>query len=796
MLFYPQYRKIFAKLAALLFFAYAAGSNPAVWADDAATDVSTAAAAQDSAASDTDQLQQVVVTAEKRSENSREIPISLTAVSAQDLARHQIVNYDDLSRLVPGLSFGAGGSEGLTNIEIRGVSSLSGSATVGVFLDDISMTTPNIYNDGTAEPQLYDVDHIEVLRGPQGTLWGASSMGGTIRFVTKQPDVQQGSADFSSGISNTDHGSMNYVDSASVNIPLVTDMLAVRASVGYTHDSGYIDNYNYLTNALQDKGTNRNNDVSAHITVRYLPSDNLTVTASMFAQQSGIGDSSVFYPDLGLFSQNKEVREDGRDMLMVPTLTVVANLGFADLTSVSGFFDREYKRISDGTYYNSYAFAAFYVDPLYPQQAATDDATIGTSPSAVHWTSKYSGPSQEIRLSSPEGGRVKWVAGLYYSDVVSQNQNVQRINDVNGLFQKIYGVPVDQSLVESAYGSPGLVLFPDDLDGLEHKHLDERRYAAFGQATIDLRKDLHATVGLRSEYVISDDHYDCGAFYFIGVPCPFTSVKDYRGTTPKVGLAFDVTDDVNVYASATKGYRVGGPNEPLAFGPTALCNTDFENIGVKSAPYRFDNDSLWSYELGTKSLFLDNRLSVNTSIYYIQWNSIQQAIYLPTCGAFFTANVGDAFSKGGELEIQYKPLPGLTLGLNGSLDEALITSTTNSATAAVGEHVLNTPGWNLASSVNYEWQAWGGVTAFAHADYDWTGNSYGSYTTSNANYRDPAYYVVNASAGIDFRNWEISVQAKNLTNDATIIQTPEINTVFTGYTLRPRTIGLLAKAKF
>jgi len=242
-------------------------------------------------------LEEIVVTAQKRKENLQKIPISVTALSAAQLQKEHIRDYDDLSRAVPGLSFGAGGSEGLTNIEIRGVSSTSGSATVGLYLDDVSITTKNFY-DGAAQPKLFDIDRIEVLRGPQGTLYGASSLGGTIRFVTPQPDMTRFFGNVSQDVSGTFHGGLNYIDTAVVNLPIIPEKLALRASIGYSRDSGWIDQYPALdaTSAGSPlrNGVNHEEAFSTRLTVKWIANDDLTVTPSVFYQKDSTGDNSAF----------------------------------------------------------------------------------------------------------------------------------------------------------------------------------------------------------------------------------------------------------------------------------------------------------------------------------------------------------------------------------------------------------------------------------------------------------------------------------------------------------------------
>ncbi len=752
-----------------------------------------------------DKLETVTVTAQKRVEDVVKVPVSISVLSGDSLKDAHISNYDDITRAVPGVSFGAGGGEGLTNIEIRGISSTSGSATVGIYLDDVSITVKNFY-DGASEPKLLDIDNVEVLRGPQGTLWGASSMGGNINFVTKKPDLENFSAELGTDLSGTEHGGVNYQETAIVNVPIVTDKFAVRASISTGDDSGYIDRYaNVYGNAgtLAQTGTNDERDTTLHVTGLIVPTDGLTITPALFFQRDQMGDTSVFYPSVGLWRDDKEVDEYGRDTMFVPSLTVTDDIGIGTLTSISSFFWREFSRQQDGTYYNSYAFAHFFVDPLYPNQAAKTDKFIGTIASPIKYQTTYGQGSEELRLASPpkdkSGLPITWLAGLYYDDQWDHHTNFQQIPGVNTTFQKIFGYSMNspQSLIEQTYSIPGFTnLFPSDIDEDDHSHYDERQAAAFGQTDFDILPDLHGTVGLRYVYARADYNFQTYGFYQIGTISPYNQLDHYYALTPKFSVDYDIDPNSSVYATASKGFRLGGPTGPVPFGPTTVCGGDEAAQGVKTQPIKFDSDKLWNYELGTKNRLDDDRLSVDAAVYYIDWRNIQQQIYLPTCGYYYTTNVGNAESYGSEFEVHYRALPGLTLGLNGSVEHAVITQTNNPQTVQVGQKVLNTPDWTGTVSAEYHWSLTDDVTGFVRTDYSWVGRSRGSYVESNSNYANPQYDVLNGSVGIETDRYSVSLYVKNLGDDRTIIQRPEIDTIIEGYTVRPLTIGMTGKLNF
>jgi iron complex outermembrane receptor protein len=250
-----------------------------------------------------------------------------------------------------------------------------------------------------------------------------------------------------------------------------------------------------------------------------------------------------------------------------------------------------------------------------------------------------------------------------------------------------------------------------------------------------------------------------------------------------------------VYASAGKGFRLGGATTP---NTNAACVAGLAQLGDASAPMTYGPDHLWSYEFGTKSLLFQKTLSVNADVYYIDWTAIQQSIVIPICGGQFNANVGDAKAYGAELEVRYKPtfLPGLIVAANLGGEHAYISSTLNASTAAVGQDVLYTPDFTAALLADYGMQITANMTGFIRGDYEYTGKSFGSFQTSSPQYINPAYAVFNMNVGVAFDKYEVSLYAKNLFDDRTILQSPQINSIIQGYSLRPQTIGMTFQAKF
>jgi outer membrane receptor protein involved in Fe transport len=797
----------------------------------AAADDAAAAAAATPAASTPDNgaaLDAIVVTAQRRSEKLKDVPISISVVSGDDVAAQRIANIEDVSRTMPGLSFNSvGGTEELTNIVIRGVSAPAGAATVGLYLDDVSITTKNFFDPGAAQPKLYDLDHIEVLRGPQGTLWGDSSEGGTVRYVTQQPDLHGFSTTLTTDLSDTKHGGINYVESANINVPIQDGVFAVRGSVGYLHDSGYIDHY-LSSGTLTNKGVNTDGTLTLHLVGKLALGSDLTITPALFYQRDVSGDNSAFYLNdplgssfkPGIWEQDKEVTEGGTDTVWLPSLTVRKGLSFGDLTSVTGLYVRDYDRQTDGTFYNSYVFAVAFLDPLYPAQTAQNNSIIGTLRSPVEFSSHYRTISQEVRVSSLPEDRAKthlqWVAGLYYADQWIHNTNFQQIPGIDQAFQSIYGYSLNsptQSLAYQAYaGSPPVAqLFPDSIDEYDNRTYREQQYAVFGQADYDLLASLH--LGLGGRYATSREDFNSTeiGFYQIGNISPYYQTASFEAFTPKATLSYDVDDNSSVYSSVGKGFRLGGATPtPISIAPTGACEItgDLSRIGQTKQPLTFGSDSLWTYELGSKAGFAQNRLQLNAATYLTQWSNIQEQLYLPTCGYYFTTNVGNAKIYGAELEASFRPDSSLKFGLTASAQHAAVTSSNYPSELGVpeGSHLVDVPVATGTASASYIRPINAEFTLRTRADYAWTGHSYGSFQKTltlldgsvipNPGYLNPAYGVLNASVTLAASKYEVALYAKNLTSDQKYIQSPYINTVTEAYTVRPRTIGLTGRYFF
>ena len=419
------------------------------------------------------EIQTVVVTAQKRKEDVNKVPISISVIGGDQLAAQHIGDYADITRSIPNISFSGGGGggdagdgPGLSNIEIRGVSSTAGSATVGIYVDDISMSVANAYSMGSAEPKFFDLDRVEVLRGPQGTLYGASSMGGTIKFITNQPNLKEQETNLYTELSSTKGGRSGYTANAVFNEPLIPGELALRLGVQSGHQGGFI---NQLSDsgAVTNYGINWQDDSVLRLALKWAPTRNLVITPSVFYQKVSTGDTDVSYSQyliggqttgipIPMFETNKHVREPGVDKLLVPSLTLNYATDYGDLTSVTSYFKREFVRTQDGSLINSVQLSGYIIDNA-PLASA-----IMALPSTVALDNQVQQFSQEVRFASrPYDAQVSpitWLAGAYIANENTRISERDTVLGVNDTFTANGADPTDPNVLANALP----VGFPND----------------------------------------------------------------------------------------------------------------------------------------------------------------------------------------------------------------------------------------------------------------------------------------------------------------------------------------------
>ncbi|MGV7208772.1 TonB-dependent receptor [Oxalobacteraceae bacterium A2-2] len=762
----------------------------AVWADEGAPP-----------AAQSDQIEVVRVTAQKRKEDPSKIAMSISAVTGAQLQAEHVTDFTDLTRVVPNISFTAasgngGAGPGTSNIEVRGISSAAGAATVGVYLGDTSVTVGNVYTMGNIEPKFFDIDRVEVLRGPQATLYGASSMGGTIKFVPIEPDLKEREFTTYAELSGTKGGSMGYSANAVANLPLIQDELALRIGVQTQRTGGYIDQVNGSGATIADN-INKINDQEVRVALKWKPTRDLVLTPAVYFQRVDAKDINAFNLELPGYKAQKQVREPSIDKLLSPSLTVNYDLGGADLTSVTSYFQRKFDRTQNGSAYNSYSLSTFLTSTAdggnAPPQLIEDVANL---PSAVYLNNQVRQVAQEFRLASkpydPARSPWTWLGGVYYSNQHTNIIENDPIFGVTALF-KSYGYDIaDPDLLPDAY--PGA--FPNDNAFAGAFHYREKQGSIFGELNYYFTPALHATVGARYLHG-SSTLQQANGLYLAGAGNNSTASTSARAYTPKYALTWEVDPANTVYTSVAKGFRLGGSN---VYVPPTTCGPDLEANGLTNAPTTYAPDSLWSYEVGSKSRFLNNRLQVNASVFYVDWKNIQQGVYMPTCAYTYNANAGDATSKGFELEIKGKPMAGLTLSASGGYTKAELSNDKGAQSGVVGAvagaPIQGVPKYNASATAQYNFGVGDNKTGFVMGSVRWVGSSHGSLDPEQTDYNRPSYHTVDLSAGLNFDRTSVTVFVKNALDDDTVIQHPQVASIVQGYRLQPRSIGVSVSARF
>lgn len=736
----------------------------------------------------------VVVTASKRKEDVRTVPLAVSVLGGEALEDQHIVDLADLSRAIPNLSFSggqSGGGSGLANIQLRGISSQAGSATVGVYMDDVSMTTRNLYSVGSAEPKFFDIDRIEVLRGPQGTLYGASSMGGTIKFVTNQPNANQRETNFNAELSSTEHGGINSLVSAVFNAPLVAGELGLRLGVQAGHTSGYIDQVSQTDGHVIAKGINASDDLVMRLAAKWTPNARWTVSPSLFYQRVKSDGMDVSRQNWGVNQTDQLLREPGKDSILVPSLTLGYDLGKADVTSVTSLYRRQFDRTQDGQAANSAYIGPWLIgEPAGLKAPAGLGDAVAALPSAVILNNDVRQISQELRIASKgydgTGSPMVWLAGVYYAHLKTRVTDNEPVYGINATFAKYHVSPADDSILSGAYPND----FPGDNAYFSERRYDETQTALFGEVSYYVSPVLRLTAGarqIRAKETLDRD----GDFFFAGGPQHSSFTGDYKKLTPKFAVSWDMDKNNTLFASATQGFRLGGANRPI---PMSICGNDLKSLGINTQPQTFDSDSLWSYEVGNKSRWLEGKLTFNGSLFYVKWKNIQQDVVLP-CTFDFEGNFGEATSYGAEVEARYKATSNFTVSVFGGYTHAALDQDVSALGAKSGDPLIGVPTWNSAISGEYRIPTTRGYNGFVRGAVRWVGSSHGSIDPTNVDYSRPAYHIVDASIGATFGTWDVSLFAKNLLNDKTIIQQPYVQYQTEALRPRPRTLGVNFSAR-
>jgi outer membrane receptor protein involved in Fe transport len=735
------------------------------------------------AASDADnsgpQLEEVVVTAQKRASTVQDTPISITAVSGEDLVARGVSSLAVLAQGTPGVSLKSEGPS-QTEIEMRGMTSSGGnSATVGFYLDDIPLAGPASAQNGhvVIDPDLYDLNRIEILRGPQGTLFGSGSMGGTVRLISNQPNVSEFESTAQSVLSGTDGGGFNHKDSLMINLPLIDNTLALRVAATENYTSGWIDRIvvnpfplaggdpvgsvrGDVQNAPIEKqypGSNAYQTYAARVTLLWKPTEDLSVTPAFFHTTSTQNGISAYDSDPGTLAhyQPFDIAEPLTDSLTAFSLNINYSFTSFDLTSSTARWTRNSTQVEEAaeafnnpleeiTYNSNYGLA----NPgFYGPKGSGPEHGIEDDPSHQF--------SEELRLASKGSGRAGWVAGLYYSDFYS-------LWTFNGT------TPNYASFMDLGTLAPATT--PNWFDAYSPTTL--KQYAGFGDVTYALTDELKADVGARVnhyDYRFSSCISGWGSGYGAATPsCSGLIALSSTSFNPKFNLAYTFSPDLMAYGTVSTGFRPGGgdavyPTTGAAWGGAFQQ----QNYTTGKWPTHYEPDRVVSYELGEKARLLDRRLTVNASIYYEDWRHPQLEAY-PNDWAL-NINGNSVSIYGADVDV----LAELGAGFQFEVAAGYLYEWLEGGPHWVIQPIHKMPEVAPESgtiSVNYVRSLGGNYSFTARVENAYTGPRYSIYFSDPyefvGTYRQmPGYDLVNVRAGIKVRDkWSATAFVNNLTN--------------------------------
>ena len=693
-------------------------------------------------------LSEIVVTAQKREERLIDVPQSVSVLPAEGFARTGATQFLDFANAVPGLSFQTAGGGGWTQITLRGVTTgFDIGPTVGVYLDEVPYGSSTAFALGAQhalDVGLFDLDRVEVLRGPQGTLYGASTMGGLIKYVTKRPDATRLGVDAQAGTAGLRDGGVSYNGALAINAPIAPDRAALRASGFYSRDGGYVANL-----ALGEEDVNRSDIYGGRVDLLFTPSEALSIRLGGFLQNiARDGQATVEYtlegvPQYGGLDQFRRFDEPNDQRYRLGSGTLAYQFGGAALTSISSYQTAR----SDGPW----DISAVYVPLL--------QAVLGRSYSGVRYsnnvrTNKF---TQEVRLAGENGRPLEWVVGGFFTHETSRWE--------------------EQFDPRDPAGNPA----PNDLYTFSAPSVYDE-YAGFGNLTWHLTDRFSLAGGLR--YAYNDQEYtQNGAGLFIGSRPTARSEQDV--VTYLANARYRFSDRATGYVRYATGYRPGGPN--------ASANDPVTGLPLGSP--MFEADRLRSYEIGLKGETPNQGLGLEVAGYYIDWDNIQ--VQVIRGGFALRANApGGASVRGGELTLTARPASAFTVASTLAYQDAHISEADADLGAIKGERLPNVPRFTTSLTADYELPV-GKVRPTVGGTFRYVSDRRVSFDASSLpQYRLPDYATVDLRAGLTLHPVNVNLFVRNLLDERGQLSVilPQFGNRIA--ILQPRTIGVTVRRPF
>ncbi len=771
--------------------------------------IATPALAQEAGAAE-DDSNIIIVTATKRDANLQDIPFSINAQTAEDIQKSGAVTLEDLSRNVAGLSVQNLGP-GQSQVSVRGVS--AGQVVrdqpgvkeqVGVYLDEsvisLSLFTPDI--------DLYDLNRVETLRGPQGTLFGSGSVGGTIRYITNQPKIGVMEGSVEANLNLVDGDDFGGHLKGAVNVPM-GDTAALRAVGYYTRYGGFI-------NAIGPAGgddVNSGERYGGRLALTFEPSDNFSITPRVVYQKvtaDGFNRQDIYNLYGNRFTTTRPqvtfdereqyllLREGFEDETLIADLNLNVGLGGAKLTSVTSYINRDILVSRDA----SALTGSVSVDLGFPAAGVLLPSNLVDTTDLETW-------SQEVRIASDNDSPFQWVLGAFYSKVDRVYSQTLPTPGYDAVTDAVLGAGTSAAVANGfAANSPYNALLPYDI----------KQFALFGEVSFDLSDAFTATAGGRYYDFKETRSFKSGGLFANGDNR--TDSTKSSGFTPRFLLSYDLSDSVTVNAQASKGFRLGGVNDPLNL---PLCTP--ADAALFGGFQDYDDETLWNYELGIKSQ--GRGFTFNAAGFYNDIKNLQVTLDAGSCSSRIVFNVDKAHSMGVEFELGLSPADGLDFNLSGSLIEAEFDTTLPGVLATAtgireGNRLPSVPKFQLSASGSYEWPIGDAANMYVAASFQHVGTRYtqpadqennprtfvhglpfggapaGSSTTVDLQL--PDYQLVNLSAGVDFEGGlSLIAYVNNLFDENALLSFDRERggRARLGYTVgQPRTFGITARKTF
>lgn len=700
------------------------------------------------------EIEEVVVTATKRgAANIQDIPFSVQALGGKKLNDIGATDFEDFYHLVPGLAVFDQGP-GDKRYIIRGVNS-TGAGTVGLYLDEAIITGENAQDGGGRQPdiKLFDIDRVEVLKGPQGTTFGSSSLSGTIRYITNKPNLQETEVELSAGLRDIDGADLGYEIKAAGSLPLISDRLAVRVAGYYLSDEGYIDN-------ILDDGVNNDETTAGRVSILYAPNDDLKISLMAMNQDTETNGLTYFsemdYSGNPLSKyQQADVGTSGlQDDISVYNATLEYSTKMGTFVATASRLDRDSTLDRDA----SFALDRFLGLPF-----------LGAGRSVITQPKERELDSYEIRFSSDWDGAIQLLAGIF-------KQKEERFF---------------RSAIFSADDSGDIAANPMSfLDRNVATEVDEE--AVFAEVSVDITDQLNITGGLRwfdidvHEVATSVTGFGGGTGAGSGPALSFNE-SDVIG---KMNIGYQINNDILAYFQWAEGFRSGGTNDQTAAA-----------IAGVTIPEGFGSDSLENFEFGIKTTLADGKVIANAAVYYIDWSNIQLQDQATDGQVTFPyrGNGGAADITGMEFDVAYYPSENLELSISGNFVEAELSEDNPVPSSGLdGDNIPYTPETTLSISALYDWDLANGLGAFVGGDVAYVDDRNTELRPdSSTQVNLDSYSLTNVRGGVKGEDWSLTLGVNNLFNDDTITDVVRVAVNPVGFIInRPRTVTLTVSKTF